>query len=439
MERGSKAASHSSAAAPRAAQGITPKIDLSHISKPGDVLKAILANKQKEELEARQSHAPARPPAAAAPPAPAKTAPPASPVAAAPPPIAATTRPEPRRIVPQPRQAPSIVVPTAPPAIASRPPAGPVVAKAPAGAVAPPRPVVVVAPPPAAVVVKPPVAAPVREDAARPSESPSVVKPQAAAPAATPAATTVAAPAAPVAETVIPQPAEAPAPVAQVDVTVAPPAIEVPSATSEIQTPTAGEVAEPTGASAHRDKALPHVAPPSAVRELPARRMVMPQTGPRPVYKAPVVVPSAAPAAGTGNQAAGGIQRGRPIFDRNRPSSGPGSYPQRTTGGPAGPGQFPGGPRPKHPTRTTPGGYSGAAGPGGPGSPRRSSRLWRTSGFRSASPWRLRWSAAWPWRCTTDRRSSSPTACPIERPRRAPAVSKDQRRPDEGLRAAAAL
>ena len=45
----------------RAPQGLQPKIDLSHVSKPGDVLKAILANKQKEEQEARQSHAPARP------------------------------------------------------------------------------------------------------------------------------------------------------------------------------------------------------------------------------------------------------------------------------------------------------------------------------------------------------------------------------------------
>ena len=34
---------------PLAGHNITPKIDLSHISKPGDVLKAILANKQKEE------------------------------------------------------------------------------------------------------------------------------------------------------------------------------------------------------------------------------------------------------------------------------------------------------------------------------------------------------------------------------------------------------
>ena len=39
-------------------QGITPKIDLSHVSKPGDVMKAILAKKQEEEAEARRSHVP---------------------------------------------------------------------------------------------------------------------------------------------------------------------------------------------------------------------------------------------------------------------------------------------------------------------------------------------------------------------------------------------
>src|ERR1700679_3093340 len=87
-----------SGASSRAPQGLQPKIDLSHVSKPGDVMKAILANKQKEEQEARQSHAPVRtqPP----PPAPARPTPVA--VVAPPPP----GRPEPRKIVPQPRSAP---------------------------------------------------------------------------------------------------------------------------------------------------------------------------------------------------------------------------------------------------------------------------------------------------------------------------------------------
>ncbi len=41
-------------ARPRAAQGVAPKIDLSHVSKPGDVMKAILARKQEAEAEARK-------------------------------------------------------------------------------------------------------------------------------------------------------------------------------------------------------------------------------------------------------------------------------------------------------------------------------------------------------------------------------------------------
>jgi len=123
LDRGSR--SHASSSASRAPQGITPKIDLSHVSKPGDVMKAILANKQKEEQEARQSHSPVRPPT-----------PPAAPVRPAPvtvaaPPPQQAARPEPRKIVPQPRSAPPIVTaPPAPPAIASRPPTGPIVAKA---------------------------------------------------------------------------------------------------------------------------------------------------------------------------------------------------------------------------------------------------------------------------------------------------------------------
>ena len=97
---------------------------------------------------------------------------------------------------------------------------------------------------------------------------------------------------------------------------------------------------------------------------MPARRMVMPQTGPRPVYKAPILPPirsrQPTPAA-----AAAGIQRGKPIFDRTA-LGGPGSYPPAHPRRRSGPGQFPGGPRPKHPTRTTPGGYAGPAAPARP-------------------------------------------------------------------------
>jgi translation initiation factor IF-2 len=150
----SRPASHASASPSRTAQTIVPKIDLSHISKPGDVLKAIQAKKKEEEEEARRSHLPAKaatPPIAAMPVVRTVPAAPVTTTAAT-----APARPEPRRIVPAPRSAPPIVaMPPAAPAIASRPPSGPIVAKAPAGAVPAGRTVVVVAPPPASVVVKP--------------------------------------------------------------------------------------------------------------------------------------------------------------------------------------------------------------------------------------------------------------------------------------------
>src|SRR5258708_23072503 len=130
FQRNGGASSRGSAQS-RAPQGLQPKVDLSHISKPGDALKAILAKKQEQEDAARRSQFPARSATPAAPqPVAAKPAPPT--VAAAPPPAAA--RPEPRKIMPPVRQEPRILPPSAQPAIASRPPANPVVAKAPAGA-----------------------------------------------------------------------------------------------------------------------------------------------------------------------------------------------------------------------------------------------------------------------------------------------------------------
>ncbi|MGC2614528.1 MAG: translation initiation factor IF-2 N-terminal domain-containing protein, partial [Terracidiphilus sp.] len=73
---------HSGAGSARAAQGITPKIDLSHVSKPGDVMKAILAKKQEEEAEARRSHVPPSKAATPAPKVPVKPVPPVVSVAA---------------------------------------------------------------------------------------------------------------------------------------------------------------------------------------------------------------------------------------------------------------------------------------------------------------------------------------------------------------------
>ncbi len=283
-----------------------PKIDLSNISRPGDVLRAIQQQKEQRNappprpvVSAPPVSRPAaptgtveapRPPAAAAP---VVNKPAASaPVTARPAPPASSA-PAPRRIVPQPRQAPAIVAPPpAAPAIASRPPSGPVIVKpsaAAAAAVAAPRkPESRPEPPVAATPAPPPVAAP-------------PTQPAPVAAASTPA----------------PEP-PAPEPVAS-----------VPAAT----------VAAPGPAAP------------------PAKRMIMPQTGPRPVYKAPE---GAA-------QTLGGMQRGRPIFERPRPQS-PGGPPFGARPGSSGPGAGPGARRPMHPTRQHPTGGPGMR-PGMPGRP----------------------------------------------------------------------
>jgi translation initiation factor IF-2 len=260
-------------AAPRPAAETKPRFDLSHVSKPGDALKAILERKQ-AEAAARNAPPPrpavtvavappqARPAAPAAPSTPVATAPPAAPSAPA------TLAP--RRIVPIPR--PAAPVYAAPPA--NRPAGSPIVAARPA--VAPP-PAVASVPPTAPVVVRP---------SAVPTPPPPPV-------AAAPAPVVEAAPPAPVVE----------------------PVIEAAAA--------------------------------------PVRRVVMPQTGPRPTYLAPPPAPGASRT---------------PIFQRPRPGYQGGS--SAPSGGPGAPGSrpgsmAPGARRPMHPTRTFPGGPAGA--PGAPG------------------------------------------------------------------------
>ncbi|MGH9599591.1 MAG: translation initiation factor IF-2 N-terminal domain-containing protein, partial [Terracidiphilus sp.] len=336
FERGGRPSGHAGSSASRSANApaIAPKIDLSRISKPGDALKAVLAKKKEEEEEARRSHLPQKPPAAV----PAKPATERPAAEAAPAPPAAPARPEPRKIVPSVRPpavvGSPVVAPPAPPAIASRPPVGPVVAKAPAGAVAP-RQHVVAAPP--VVVVKPPTMP-------READKPAVaVRP--------PAESVSVAPPAPVAEPPahVSEPATQPA-----HVSVSAAAATVPEPLDET-TLTPGTVETPARRRGQAPPAVP-AQPPA-----PARRMVMPQTGPRPVYRASVMpTPPAGSAAGaTGSFS---LQRGKPIFDR-RPGGG---YPQRASG-PGAPGQLAGGPRPKHPTRSAPSGFAPSGAPGGPG------------------------------------------------------------------------
>ena len=242
-------------AAPRESDGIKTKIDLSNISRPGDVLKALTQKQAAPPVVVVAK--PAVPPVEAKPVAKAPVV--AAPVASAP--VAPPPAP-PRMITPQaPGTRPTFTVP---------PPAPPKVA------------------------VMPPAKAP---------EAPATVNIQASA-------------------------APPPAPVAE------PPA-----------------------------PAAPRLVTP------PTPRTIMPQTGPRPVYKAPAPPPmAAAPASAPGapRPAPGRPVPGQPIFQR-RPAS----------TGPAGPGGMrpplkPGERRPMHPTRTAPAGarpmgmrpgMGGAAGP----------------------------------------------------------------------------
>ena len=151
---------------------LKPKFDLSHISRPGDVLKAIHQKTEAPAAPARPAAKPAEPvkPAVAytppapsvqkpvapppAPPKPVVEAAPAAPAAQepveeakpAPAPIEPTETisaqqapAAPRFITPQPRQAPRIVVPTPPPAVKTAEPAAPVEQAKPAEPSAPAR------------------------------------------------------------------------------------------------------------------------------------------------------------------------------------------------------------------------------------------------------------------------------------------------------------
>jgi translation initiation factor IF-2 len=262
-----------------------PKIDLSKISKPGDVLKAVTQHKEPPQAPT----APAKP-AAAEPPKPA--APPKTFVTK---PSAVAPKPEPPAA-----QKPRFITPASVAAGRPAPPTKP----------EPPRP------------------EPIVEEAK------------------------------PVVE------AEAPA---------APPQPEAPAADIEAS----AETVAPTATHAKKEGKAPAEKPsPNAPTPgQPIRRVIMPQTGPRPVYTAPAPPPPRPPQPGAqnaGGQRTGLPVRGQPIFQRPRPGapSGPGGAP----GGPMGnrPAMRPGERRPMHPTRTmpTPGGRPmGAGRPGMAGRP----------------------------------------------------------------------
>ncbi|HEY7406406.1 MAG TPA: translation initiation factor IF-2 [Candidatus Angelobacter sp.] len=279
---------------------VKPKIDLSKISKPGDVARLLREQQQ-------QQHAP-MPPARPA----ISTAPPAATKPAAPP---ATVKPQAPVAPPPPTaQKPAIVTPPKP--------AAPAVEKT--AVVTPPA----QKPAPAAVVTPPPAAE-------KPAAPPAVV---------------VTPPAHPPAATVAPPPAQPKAP-----------------------------TAPPAAASTQATPAAPPVKPTPGQPIVPQRRMITPQTGPRPVYTAPPPQrpaassgphgsPSGRPMQGQGGpgQRPQGVVRGQPIFQRPRPS-GPGGPPGSRPGYGGRPGEQRRGP---HPTSAPRSGFPPRPGMGvGPGVP----------------------------------------------------------------------
>ena len=275
--RGRSDAAPSSARTSRAAHGeeeIKTKIDLSHISRPGDVLRAITQLKETAERPAarRVVKAPVATPAAEA-----KLEAPTAPVA------------PPKAVLPK----PAIEVP------ASAPPTPRLVT--PASVAATYR-------PPAVVVIPPKV------------------------PVTPPAATTPAA-----------------------STSTAPPAIAVPP---RLTAPAAPPGSAPPAAQppAHNNVAQMQSAAPAKLTapSAPLPRMIMPQTGPRPVYKAPLPPPGAPAPSAASRPAPGRPVPGQPIFQRTARPSAP-RPPLR-----------PGERRPMHPTRVAPAGSRPlGVGPGG--------------------------------------------------------------------------
>ncbi len=393
--------------------------NLSHVSKPGDALKAILERKQAE------TDAVSRPPQAVRPTvtvAPASSRPPANVPAAAPPVVAQPARPAgtgtsaqpPRLVTPASvaasRPAPPVVIPASRPPAQAVPAPGSPVAVAPRPTFAAPGSANTASPAP--VAHRPAQGAPVTTASATSTAPGGLSRPStpgASAPK-TPVATstgvpsspilgTVADPGTPVRRLITPQPRPAPAvvrppaiatrpvqgpvvarpPLGTPGVPVRQPGVVpagtpgpvtarpagVPAVVAAPQPPTpvvsSPEPAVPVEPTAPMEATAPAPEVP-ATPVAPVRRVVMPQTGPRPTYTA---APGAANAAR------------RPIFERPRPAGpggGPGGPGGPSFGGPGGPGApglpgsrplAPGARRPMHPTRTFPGGPGG--GPGGPG------------------------------------------------------------------------
>ena len=287
-----------------AADEFKRKLDLSHISKPGDVLKAVTQRAAQPSAAAR----PATPPTLATPAGPRQTIAPPSAV----------------------RPATSVTKPVAP--VANATPATPAEPPKPAPRFITPQ---SVARPPAAIFIPP---------------KPPVVAPPAMPPAHLSSATGTA------------QPSE---PVIEDQITALEESEAVPSTSEMIEIPTAAEgevpaalLEAPPAAEKRAGVTRPAVpgqpgqgigraglptrpGQPGTAAHTP-RRLIVPHTGPRPVYLAP---PLAAPRAGASAPPRGGMpERGKPIFQRPRP----GVLPPGQTRPPVRPGER----RGPHPTRS---------------------------------------------------------------------------------------
>src|SRR5271165_1157967 len=266
-----------------------PKIDLSHISKPGDVRKAV-------EQRAVQGSATARPSTLAT------QAVPGAPRQTVAPPSAVPARPSVIAKPAAPAASTTLAAPVEPPKPAPRFITPQTVVRPPAAVIPPPKPPAAVPPP----VLRAHTPSPV--EAAKPSEP--MIEDQ----VAVMEEAEVALPEVEAFEGEIPAEAE-------------------PEAPAEATSP----VAEPPrpGAPARPGQA-------GGATRAP-RRLIVPQTGPRPVYLAP---PSATARSGASAPARGGMpERGKPIFQRPRPGVPPQGVTPRT---PVRPGER----RGPHPTRT---------------------------------------------------------------------------------------
>jgi translation initiation factor IF-2 len=307
-EPSSSRGSRASAAAP---DEFKPKIDLSHISKPGDVLKAITQKAAQPAATARPATPPAPPSTVVAP----KAAPAAT--ASTQPATPAEPKPAPRFITPQ------------------------SVARPPATVVMPPKP-----PAPSATQTRP---------ATEAKTSAVAVETQAPTKSLE---STISTPEVLAAETA---PLEAGTTTATLPAPAAPTTHAVPARPS-------AQAAVATPAAPGTSPARPGQPAPPAAGATPApapRRLIVPQTGPRPVYLAP-----ARPAAATPPRPVM-PERGKPIFQRPQR---PGMSPAGGTGAPGTrPPMRPGERRGPHPTRSgAPGmrpGFGPNAGAGAPPPP----------------------------------------------------------------------